>query len=189
MKKLVFATLTILALLFSLLPASTAFAKSGGSATISVRNQTGGNVTITLYSADGSKTLTYEVGTSFSTVGAGTYTFYAVTPCGVQSGKFNVNVNKTLYLSCNEGREVSLFIPSTPQYCYSVWDYPNNQGDPLWQDYGPHCQNTPANIGDTFEHEYQPGQTSDVWFYNSPEDACAPSDLSGPAYYYWDCSK
>ncbi len=114
MKKLVFATLTILALLFSLLPANTAFAKDGGSSLLSVRNRSGGDVTITLYSADGSKTLTYEVGTYFSTVGAGTYTFYAVTPCGVQSGIINLTRNKQLYFSCDKGRTIQLQVPVAP---------------------------------------------------------------------------
>ena len=43
----------------------------------------------------------------------GRYTYYASTPCGVQSGVFNLNVSKQLDFFCNnDGREISLFVPS-----------------------------------------------------------------------------
>lgn len=132
MKKAVSITV-ILVILLSMLPVSAAFAKSGGSSLLSVRNRAGGDVTITLYSDSGSNTLTYEVGTYFSSVGAGTYSFYAVTPCGVQSGIINLTRNKQLYFSCNKGRTIQLQVPVAPDGAVA-WDCPAVPGLPAGMD-------------------------------------------------------
>ncbi|MCX6081288.1 MAG: hypothetical protein NTW32_17285 [Chloroflexi bacterium] len=115
MKKIVVA-IVMLTLLFSLLPASSALAgKAIGDVTISVKNHTGGNVTLTLSDQYGNRfVFNYEPGMFDSTVLEGRYSYYANTPCGIQTGSFNMNVNKHLDFFCNtDDDEISLRVPSS----------------------------------------------------------------------------
>jgi len=100
----------ILTVLFSVLPTSTAQAATHADVTITVKNRTAGAVTITLSNEDsGSFTFTFdETGMYEVTVPEGKYEYYAVTPCGNESGQFNLNISKQLSFSCKDGREVTL---------------------------------------------------------------------------------
>jgi hypothetical protein len=91
------------------------------------------------------------------------------------------DVNVVLYL----GEYVYwTYVPPAIQYCYSVWDY---APDGNWYDYGPHCQNKPAEYDDW------------IWFYNPDwddvynyyfwwqEDSGCSTGIVGNAYYYDGC--
>jgi hypothetical protein len=71
---------------------------------------------------------------------------------------------------------------SGPSYCYGVWDW---DGDDVWQNYGPHCQDTPAQYGDWITY-YNPDwdQNWPVRFEQEGRE-CAPK--AGDAYYYDGC--
>ena len=114
MKKITLA-LVVFVLLFSTLPTSSVLAKkSVSNVSITVKNRTGGLVTLALVDQNGKRVaFSYEPGLVDFSVLEGRYTYYASTPCGVQSGVFNLNVSKQLDFFCNnDGREISLFVPS-----------------------------------------------------------------------------
>lgn len=76
-------------------------------------------------------------------------------------------------------------------YCYSAWDFwdfTNNQ----WTDFGPICQDEPAQYGDVSYYDY-PAEGiygSYVEFYDfDVSDNCGPDSVPyyGPAYYYPSC--
>ncbi len=103
MKK-AFALTIILVILLSMLPMSGALAKSGGTPQIEIRNSTEGTVIITLMSSSLIKSYTWFAGTHRFTIASGYYTYYAQTPCGPRTGKFNLTNNKTLLFSCKVGK-------------------------------------------------------------------------------------
>jgi len=76
--------------------------------------------------------------------------------------------------------------PAQTEYCYSIWDYWEFT-DGEWADFGPHCQDAPANEGDEITYTVpDPGGSFEAWveFFSTPP-GCAPSN--GSAYYY-NCS-
>jgi len=76
---------------------------------------------------------------------------------------------------------------SGPEYCYGVWDYWDFT-DNAWTNFGPQCQEAPAQVGDELWYTV-PDPTGSfeapVWFENSP--ACDTTPNHGPAYYWDDC--
>ena len=83
-------------------------------------------------------------------------------------------------------------IPSKdPNYCYSIWDWWDFT-DYEWTDFGPYCQDEPAQAGDFIIYEVpDPTGSYDSWveFYDvDVSDYCpSPVPYNGPAYYYPDC--
>jgi len=191
MKKIssvVLVLMIILSIAFSFLPMSTAQAKSESDLSLKVRNRTGAVVSLKLIDENGNPWFfSYQPGQSNTLLPDGFYTYYASTVCGNKSGVFNINVTKELIFSCGNSVEVSLKVPTRGniQYCYSVWDWPDTPEE--WFDYGPHCQDAPAQVGDSIPNEYSPGWWDTVEFSNSGSDICSAPE-HGPAYYYNDCS-
>jgi len=103
MKK-AFSIVIILVILLSMLPMSGALAKSGGTPQIEIRNSTEGDVVITLMTSGMIKSYTWFAGTHRFTISSGYYYYYAKTPCGLKTGKFNLTNNKTLLFSCKVGK-------------------------------------------------------------------------------------
>lgn len=103
MKK-AYAITLILVILLSILPMSGALAKTGGTPQIEIRNATDGAVIITLMSSSFIRSYTWYAGTHRFTIASGYYTYYAQTPCGPKTGKFNLTNNKTLLFSCKVGK-------------------------------------------------------------------------------------
>ncbi len=105
MKKITIVLFTILALLFSMLPISSAAAKKDtGNVFLYVRNRTGGLVHIVLTNANGKKLVfDYPVGMAKETMPQGKYGYYIITPCQKLSGDINLNVTKQLFFACDQG--------------------------------------------------------------------------------------
>lgn len=192
MKKLtsvVITLATLLTLLFSFMPTSTALAKKDPvNVDLRVSNRTGSQVLLTLLNADGqNQFFTLVPGKSLLTLPMGKYQFYASTPCGNRAGTFNLNDTKELFFSCGDGVEINLQRPTPKaQYCYSIWSYFEYPEDG-WEDFGPHCQDEPAQVGDLTTHDYwAPEYIEEVIFLNDGTEACAPNN--GSAYYYDDCA-
>lgn len=102
MKKQILSILLV-ALIAAFLPA-TAFSASPAEITVQVRNQTGGVVELNLTLLGGSPIFkTLETGVTTFTIPEGVYDYYASTPCGNQAGRWNININKTLFLTCQSG--------------------------------------------------------------------------------------
>ncbi len=96
MKKALVITI-VLVILLSMLPMSGALAKSGGTALVEIRNATGGTVSVGLSNG---KAYTWYAGTSRFSIASGYYTYYAQTPCGLKTGKWNFTNGKTIVLTC-----------------------------------------------------------------------------------------
>ena len=106
-RKSIFVILLALMLL-SLMPVA---ALAGGHAEVKVfvRNHTDGTVEMRLTDASGVVSFhTLPAGVSSFELAEGNYTYFASTLCGNQSGPFNANQNKTLYLGC-DGAPVVLY--------------------------------------------------------------------------------
>jgi hypothetical protein len=79
----------------------------------------------------------------------------------------------------------------TPEYCYDVWDwwdFTNNE----WTDFGPHCQDAPANEGDIIFYTVpDPNGSFESFaeFYEEDVSDYCPSPVPyyGPAYYFPGC--
>ena len=100
MKNKPFVFLTVV-LLVSLLPVA-ALAAKPAQIRVDVRNQTGAPVDLSLTDTAGN--ITYQdlpAGNSSFDLTEGKYTYFAATQCGNQSGPFNANVTKVLYLECD----------------------------------------------------------------------------------------
>lgn len=110
MKKNTIIILVILALMVSMLPFSTAFAKPS-STVITVRNQTGSPVTLVIQNASATRMFTVANGGSEITVASDYYTYVAQTVCGVKSGKFNMSRMAVLHFSCVKGEQIKLARP------------------------------------------------------------------------------
>ncbi len=117
--KLTLAAITILTMLFSFLPLSVAQAKKDDTkVTLKVRNRTGGEVTVMLIDENGNHIFfEYGPGLTNTHVFEGHFGYYASTPCGNQSGIFNLNVTKELFFSCGDGLEVVLIVPVRREPC------------------------------------------------------------------------
>jgi hypothetical protein len=112
-KAITLSAITILAMLFSLFPMSTALAsRDNTQVTIKIKNRTGGTVRVRLTDENG-KSLFFEYGPGHTNtvVFEGRFQYFAGTPCGNQSGVFNMNVTKELFFSCGAGLEVKLLVP------------------------------------------------------------------------------
>ena len=95
--------LVLIATLVALLP-SAALGASPAVVSVRVRNQTGGSVHLSLSLPGGTPIFTtLEEGVTSFTTSDGLYNYYASTPCGNLSGQWNINVTKTLFLSCKTG--------------------------------------------------------------------------------------
>lgn len=79
-------------------------------------------------------------------------------------------------------------IPDDHQYCYSVWDWWDFT-DYQWTDFGPYCQDEPANFGDELTYEPRDGYEGWVVFIDvDVSDECeSPVPYKGGAYYYPFC--
>jgi hypothetical protein len=98
-----FLSILLAALIAAFLHAP-AFSASPAEITVRVRNQTGGIVTLSLTLAGVPPIYkTLESGVTSFNIPEGVYDFYASTPCGNQAGQWNININKTLFLTCHSG--------------------------------------------------------------------------------------
>jgi len=93
----------VTALLIMLLPANV-LAAEPMELKVFVRNTTGGVVELRLTDAEGqTHWLSLDPGVYKINLLEGKYEFYALTPCGVQVGVWNLNVSKQLMISCDDG--------------------------------------------------------------------------------------
>ena len=191
MKKFIsisFAIISILALLFSYQPAGQALAlKDKTDITIKVKNRTGRMVLISLVDESGAYTLLkYQPGVTNTVIKEGKYYYYASTSCGIKSGYFNLNVTKQLDFSCDNGANIALFVPHR-NFCFSVWDYSRLPGPrfQVWTNYGPHCQDQPAQVGDKIRIQRDPAKWDYVTFFDKTPLSCIVD--RGPAYYQTVC--
>lgn len=117
MKKNLFVVFIVLALLVSMLPVGNVFAKASQDITITVRNQTRGVASLLLIDNNGNRRYyTFQPGDiAVELVPVGRYAYFLSTPCGNETGAYNLNRHKQLDLYCaKEGREAPLFVPFTP---------------------------------------------------------------------------
>ncbi len=90
----------IVALLLAALPAS-ALAGAPAEVKVFVRNQTGGEVSLSITDADGNpQFFTLQPGTTTLELTEGKYSYYASTICGSNAGTWNLNVTKQLDITC-----------------------------------------------------------------------------------------
>ena len=104
----------VLILVLSALPMGSALAANGPvDISVTVKNMTGGTVTLHLVDEDGaSHWFTFEGQGQYKvSVPEGHYSYYASTPCGSESGQMNLNVSKLLKFNCEDGVGVSLTKP------------------------------------------------------------------------------
>ena len=183
-----FAVISILALLVSYQPASQAMAlKDKTDITLKVKNRTGSQVLISLVDESGTYTLLrYQPGVSSTVIHEGKYTYYASTRCGIKSGNFNLNVTKQLDFYCQHGANIALYV-SHHNLCFSLWDFSRLPGPryQVWTNYGPHCQDHPAQVGDSLRIQRDPGKWDYVTFFDNAPLACLAD--KGPGYYYPGC--
>ncbi len=183
-----FAVISILALMFSCLPASQAMAlKDKNNITIKVKNRTGSPVLISLVNENGVYTLlSFQPGITNTVVPEGKYDYYASTRCGIKNGNFNFNVTKQLDFYCENGANIALFVPHR-NFCFAVWDFSRVPGPrfQIWTNYGPHCQDQPAQEGDSIRIQRDPGKWDYVTFFNKAPRSCLAD--KGPSYYLIGC--
>jgi hypothetical protein len=136
-KKVTIVTLLVIAMLFSMLPMSSAVAAKGpGNINLYIRNRTGGTISMTLTDAAGKK-ISYNLtdGMYKKKLTLGTYSYYIITPCQKLTGVMNLAGHRQLFFACNQGvagenpAELSaLAVPSfKPNACQyyngNRWDY------------------------------------------------------------------
>ena len=107
---------------------TTLFSSAGASGPVelkvNVRNATGAVVNLRLTDANGMNTFfSLEPGVYPISLTEGVYSYYASLPCGNLAGSWNVNVVKTLYLSCQHDVAFASLkkAVATCQY-YGSWD-------------------------------------------------------------------
>ena len=103
MKKTLVVMLVVFAILCSMLPTNVAFAaKAAPSVKVTVRNQTGGVISMSMTDSIGNPYFFSfsKPDTASVTVKGGIYTYFAFTPCGIQKGSFNLTRNKVLIIAC-----------------------------------------------------------------------------------------
>ena len=191
MKKILticFSAAAILALLFSYLPVDSALAKKAKTnVTIKVKNRTGSLVLISLVDTSGAYSLLkFQPGVTNTVVAEGRYYYYASTICGIKSGYFNMNVTKQLDFYCEHGVNIALFVPHR-NFCFAVWDFSRIPGPSyhVWTNYGPHCQDHPAEVNDMIRIQRDPGKWDYVSFFDKTPNSCQID--RGPGYYYRGC--
>jgi hypothetical protein len=130
MKKL--TTLAMIAILmltavFAVMQSGTAMAANGAAdVSVTVRNLTGGTVSLRL-TAEGNDSFwfTFEGQGMYNiSVPEGRYSFYASTPCGGESGEFNLNVHKIMKFYCEDGADVTLTKPEAACGLYAWFHGP-----------------------------------------------------------------
>ena len=82
-------------------------------------------------------------------------------------------------------------VPAAPEFCYSIWDWWDFT-DYEWADFGPYCQETPANAFDIISYDVPHPDGSfesfAVFYDVDVADYCSsPVPYNGPAYYYPGC--
>lgn len=111
MKKNLLVVVIVLALLVSMLPASSAFAASTGSSALNIRNKTGGVVTILLINSvtGDKKYVTFSANTYNTSLSSASYSYTATTACGQKNGFVNLTRKAQLMFSCNTAAGVRFF--------------------------------------------------------------------------------
>ena len=124
--------------LLSLLPLGIAQAGGHADITVWVRNQTGGDLSLSLTNSEGAVSFfTLPAGVSELELVEGKYTYYASGLCGAQSGVWNLPTNRTLHIGCVNG----VMDMSVVKKCVSGLYIYHDNGDtpPLfipWDGYG-----------------------------------------------------
>ena len=91
-------------------------------------------------------------------------------------------VDKNITISF-QGMTFATYVKSR-LFCYSVWDfYPDNPYSGTWSDYGPYCQDEPAQYDDVIKF-YNPDYGSSYWYYFWWEEDCYGTGITGNAYYF-----
>jgi len=125
---------------------------------------------------------------------------------GANYGLYCTQVDEVT-IKCNTSQKVSgvnvsfswggftfwTYVPEAPvpQNCYSIWDwwdFTNNE----WTDFGPYCQDTPANEWDFIAYDVpHPEGSFESWVIFFEEDVSeycpSPVPYDGPAYYFPLC--
>ena len=92
------------------------------------------------------------------------------------------------------GARFWVFVPDVRTgrtYCYSAWDWwPFTSYE--WTDFGPICQDAPAEAGDFSYYSFPEQGIFNAWvvfFTDDVSDECGPDSVpwNGPAYYYPSC--
>lgn len=112
MKRFIFVTLIILALIISMLPMSSVFAKREvGFVNIEVRNMTGSSISVIITDSLGlySQLYNYEPGIWNLNIQMGAYIYNASTSCGMVSGSANFDRAKKFAFHCSPGVELSVY--------------------------------------------------------------------------------
>lgn len=112
MKKSIIITMVVLALIISLLPISSAFAKrETGFVNIEVRNMTNAPVSILFTDSLGlfSHLYVYEPGIWNLNIQKGEYVYKASTSCGAVSGTANFDRSKKMAFHCSPGAVSSIY--------------------------------------------------------------------------------
>lgn len=130
----------ILTAAFSVMQSGTALAANGpAEVSVMVKNVTGGTVTLRMTDGEGvSHWFTFDGQGMFKvSVPEGHYSYYASTPCGSESGEFNLNVSKSLKFYCDGGLGVSLTKPegSCEMVLWVGAGYDWFETNPEWWDY------------------------------------------------------
>jgi hypothetical protein len=102
-------------ILLSTLAVSSALAKNEPPVKNSVRNQTGGEVQMSLSGPNGITFYSFGLGVGSFTIQEGIYSYYIKTPCGVLSGQMTLTRSKTLAFSCQDGvPHLEVYVPEPP---------------------------------------------------------------------------
>ena len=79
-------------------------------------------------------------------------------------------------------------LPPPTTYCYNIWDW-HDFTDWEWANFGPHCQDEPAQTGDQITYTApDPDGSFDAtaWYSNGKYTECQIQN-NGPAYYKFKC--
>ena len=112
MKRSIFVTLIILALIVSILPISSALAKREvGFVNIEVRNMTGNSISMVITDSLGlySHLYVYEPGVWILNIQQGEYVYNASTSCGATGGTANFDRAKKMTFHCRPGIESHVY--------------------------------------------------------------------------------
>ena len=104
MKKNLLVVMIVLALLVSMIPATSAFAASTGTSVLSIRNKTGAAINVLfINSVTGDKQyITLSANTAYySSIASASYNYTATTACGEKNGFVNLTRKAQLVFSCN----------------------------------------------------------------------------------------
>lgn len=126
---------------------------------------------------------------------------------GGQYGLYCTQVDEDT-VTCNTSKEVAgvnvtllwggfifwTYVPNAPgpsTFCYSVWDWWDFTGN-QWTDFGPYCQGDPASAYDAISYTVpDPNGSFESWaeFHDENVSGECPSPVpyQGPAYYFPQC--